>query len=78
MVKETNTKPPRFMIVLKDFKTDAQIQVGAAKMSDFLKAIEGEKGATFELERVINYFNKQVRKIEKTPKSKKTEQVQTK
>lgn len=65
-----DTKPPRFMIVLKDFKTDVQIQVGAAKIADFLKRLpakEMKAREKFELERVIRFFEKKVRQAEKTP-----------
>lgn len=65
-----DTKPPRFMIVLKDFKTDVQIQVGAAKMSDFLKQLPAKElkaRERFELERVIRFFEKKVKQAEKQP-----------
>ena len=61
-------KPPRFMVVLKDFQTDVQIQVGAPKMKDFLKPLTGldlKKNERFELERVIRYFEKKVKEVEK-------------
>lgn len=71
-----DTKPPRFMVVLVDFKTDTQIQVGAPKMADFLKPLT-EKDAKpkerFELERVIRYFEKKVKEAEKEPWPKKAE-----
>jgi hypothetical protein len=65
-----DVKPPRFMVVLVDFQTDTQIQVGAPVMSDFLKPLpekDQKKNERFELERVIRYFEKQVKKAEKTP-----------
>lgn len=65
-----DNKPPRFMVVLVDFKTDTQIQVGAPKMQDFLKPLKGKelkKDERFELERVIRYFNKKVKASEKQP-----------
>lgn len=70
MSKQTNPKPPRFMIVLKDFQTDVQIQVGAPKMSDFLKKLpikDVKPREKFELERVIRYFEKKVKSAEKKP-----------
>lgn len=70
MSKQKDTKPPRFMIVLKDFQTDVQIQVGAAKMSDFLKRLpakEMKAREKFELERVIRFFEKKVKQAEKEP-----------
>lgn len=63
-------KPPRFMIVLKDFQTDVQIQVGAPKMADFLKKLPAKElkpREKFELERVIRFFEKKVKEAEKTP-----------
>ena len=65
-----NLAPPRFMVVLKDFKTDVQIQVGAPKMSDFLKPLPSEERKhkeRFELERVIRYFERKVKEAEKQP-----------
>lgn len=77
--KVEDIKPPRFMVVLVDFKTDTQIQVGAPKMNDFLKPL-GEKDAKpkerFELERVIRHFQKMVKKAEKEPWPKKPEVVE--
>lgn len=72
-----DNKPPRFMVVLVDFKTNAQIQVGAPNMNDFLKPIkDGKKGETFELERVITHFKKTVRKMEKDPWAVKSKGAQ--
>lgn len=71
-MKEQDTKPPRFMVVLVDFKTNTQIQVGAPKMSDFLKKIQDGKKESFELERVIKHFNKQVKAAESEPWAVKT------
>lgn len=69
-MSKSDNKPPRFMVVLKDFQTDTQIQVGAPKMADFLKKLPAKNlkpRERFELERVIRYFEKQVKKAEKTP-----------
>lgn len=78
MIKDK--KPPRFMVVLVDFKTDTQIQVGAAKMSDFLKLLpvkERKPREKFELERVIRFFEGKVKQAEKEPWPKKvTEAVE--
>lgn len=72
MKKETTEeqRPPRFMVVLKDFQTDVQVQVGAPEMQDFLKPLKGEdkkKNERFELERVIRYFENKVKEAEKEP-----------
>lgn len=67
-MSKSDNKPPRFMIVLKDFQTDVQVQVGAPKMADFLKKLPAKDlkpRERFELERVIRYFEKQVKKAEK-------------
>lgn len=65
-----DTKPPRFMVVLVDFQTNTQIQVGAPKMADFLKPLKGAElkpRQRFELERVIRFFENKVRQAEKDP-----------
>ena len=67
-MKVTDKNPPRYMIVLKDFKTDVQIQVGAVRMSDFIKPLKGadkKKDERFELERVIRFFESKVKETEK-------------
>lgn len=67
---EQDTKPPRFMVVLVDFKTDVQIQVGAAEVRDFLKPLkapEKKPNERFELERVIRYFEEKVKEAEQEP-----------
>lgn len=54
------------MVVLVDFKTETQIQVGAPRMSDFLKPIKDDNvKEKFELERVIKFFTKKVKEAEK-------------
>lgn len=71
MAKEhKDIKPPRFMVVLVDFQTNTQIQVGAPKMGDFLKKLpekEYKPRQRFELERVIRFFDKKVKAAEKEP-----------
>lgn len=71
-------KPPRFMVVLVDFKTDTQIQVGAPKVADFLKLLpekERKPRERFELERVIRFFEKKVKEAEKEPWPKKVKEA---
>jgi hypothetical protein len=72
--KDVDTRPPRFMVVLVDFKTNVQIQVGAPEMADFLKPLNEKAEERFELERVIRFFENKVKEAEKDPwavKSKK-------
>jgi hypothetical protein len=56
------------MVVLVDFKTKVQIQVGTPKFENFLKPFTGKKlkkNERFELERVLNYFESLVKEAEK-------------
>ena len=72
--KERAHKPPRFMIVIKDFQTDFQIQVGAPTTGEFFKPLprKAQKpGVETELDRVVAFFDRKVRQLERTPQQLK-------
>ena len=73
---ETDPKPPRFMVVLVDFKTDTQRQVGAAELDDIFD--RKKKTVSSDFQKFITYFKKLVADAEKDPwavKATKTTEV---
>lgn len=73
--KKAIDKLPRFMVVLKDWETGVEMQVGSDKLSDFLKPFPKNVPAhikeKFELERVFSFFKKEVAKAVKEVKETK-------
>lgn len=51
-------KPPRFMVVLADFQTQIQVQVGAPEMKDFLKPLP--QGKKLELHEQVRHVFKRL------------------
>lgn len=75
MVKkqEQENKLPRFMVVLKDWETGVEMQVGSDKLNDFLKPFPKDVPfkEKYELERVFSFFKKEVSKVAKEAKLQK-------
>lgn len=66
--QEVDTKPPRFMVVLADFKTDTQRQIGAADLSSlFSVSKKGSKTESSDFIKFVEYFEQLVQDAEKDP-----------
>lgn len=78
--QDVDTKPPRFMVVLADFKTDTQRQIGAVELADlFTLNKKGKKTESSDFMSFVEYFEELVKDAEKDPwavKVKKTKEVE--
>lgn len=65
---DIDTKPPRFMVVLADFQTDTQRQIGAAELDDLFKVNKkGKKTESSDFISFVEYFKALVKDAEKDP-----------
>lgn len=66
--KVDDATPPRFMVVLVDFKTDTQRQVGAAELDDLFKVNhKGKQVISSDFHAFVDYFKELVADAEKDP-----------
>ena len=65
--KDIDAKPPRFMVVLVDFQTDTQRQIGAPELDDIFRLNKNGTQLSSDFKKFVDYFKELVKDAEKDP-----------